>query len=70
LTATSSELIPNTGHQRSTRRRLGLLLQAGSLIALVAVMIYFSIAAASFTSFGNVANVLNNLQFSVSYHSG
>ncbi|HEV3064721.1 MAG TPA: ABC transporter permease [Chthoniobacterales bacterium] len=58
LTATSSELIPNTGHQRSTRRRLGLLLQAGSLIALVAVMIYFSIAAASFTSFGNVANVL------------
>jgi ribose transport system permease protein len=58
LLAISSESTSKTAPPGVSRGRLGLLLQAGSLIALGAVMVYFSIAAPSFMTFGNVANVL------------
>jgi ribose transport system permease protein len=56
--AKSPEAIPSVEPPRRSRPHLGVLLQAGSLIALLAVMIYFSIAAPAFMTWGNVANVL------------
>jgi ribose transport system permease protein len=58
LTANSPGVVPSTNSPRRTRPRLGVLLQAGSLFALLAVMIYFSVVAPTFMRFGNVANVL------------
>jgi ribose transport system permease protein len=58
LTANSPGLVPSTDRPRQVRPRLGFLLQAGSIVALLAVMVYFSLVAPAFMSFGNVANVL------------
>jgi ribose transport system permease protein len=58
LTAKSPGLVPSIEPPPQLRPRLGVLLQAGSLIALLAVMVYFSIVAPTFMRFGNVANVL------------
>jgi ribose transport system permease protein len=57
-TASLPGVVPSSDPSSRTRARLGLLLQAGSLGAFLAVMIYFSVAAPAFVSFGNVANVL------------
>jgi ribose transport system permease protein len=56
--ANSSGLITNIEPPRKVRPRFGVLLQAGSLVALLTVMVYFSIVAPTFMTFGNVANVL------------
>jgi ribose transport system permease protein len=58
LTANSPGLVPGIDPPRQVRPRLGALLQAGSLVALLAVMVYFSMIAPAFMTFGNVANVL------------
>jgi ribose transport system permease protein len=58
LMANSPGLVPSIQPSRQIRPRVGVLLQAGSLVALLAVMIYFSIVAPAFMTFGNVANVL------------
>jgi ribose transport system permease protein len=58
LLAKSPDVVPSVEPSRRSRPHLGALLQAGSLIALLAVMIYFAIVAPAFMTFGNVANVL------------
>jgi ribose transport system permease protein len=58
LIANSPSLVPCVEPPRQIRSRLVVLLQGGSLAAFLAVMIYFSIVAPAFLSFGNVANVL------------
>jgi ribose transport system permease protein len=52
------EPIPNASGRHSTAGWLSLLIRAGSLFAFAAVMLYFAIAAPSFLTFGNIANVL------------
>jgi ribose transport system permease protein len=58
LLAKSPDVLLSIEPARRSRPHLGVLLQAGSLIALLAVMIYFSIVAPAFMTLGNVANVL------------
>jgi ribose transport system permease protein len=58
LLAKSPDVIPSDKPPRQRPPHLGVLLQAGSLIALLVVMIYFSIVAPAFMTLGNVANVL------------
>lgn len=56
--AALGEPILNAGGRRSTAGWLSLLIRAGSLFAFASVMLYFAIAAPSFMTFGNIANVL------------
>jgi len=52
------EPIPNARGTHPTAGWLSLLIRAGSLFAFASVMLYFAIAAPSFLTFGNIANVL------------